>query len=109
MLWDKSYRKLAMNFSKAQWMANGWATVDIEPHDAVSFLPILVWLCGEYQIPFPVIIDTIDGYAADFELSGSQATFWIDAWTFAIGFENPGMRDAVYDRLIALPDGCFDV
>lgn len=97
-----------MQFNKTQWMANGWFTIDIKPEHERYFMPILNWLCGEYKLPMPQIIDTIDGYAADFELMGSQGTFWIDAWTFAIGFENLPVRDAVYDALSVLPKDFFD-
>jgi hypothetical protein len=91
-----------------QWMANGWPTIDIEPMDATLFFKILDYLGAAYNFPVPHIIDTIDGYAADFNLFDSAASLHIDAWTFTLAFENPTARDQVLAALLALPENYFE-
>jgi hypothetical protein len=97
-----------VKFYQTQWMANGWPTIDIEPMDAAMFFKILDYLCAAYNFPVPPIIDTIDGYAADFILLDSAASLHIDAWTFALAFENPAARDQVFAALLALPENYFE-
>jgi hypothetical protein len=89
-------------------MANGWLTIDIEPMAESLFFKILDHLCIPYHIPTPPIIDTIDGYAADFTLLDSAASLYIDAWTFAITFGKSSTRDQVLAALLALPENYFD-
>jgi hypothetical protein len=96
-----------MKCYKTQWMANGWPTIDIEPMDATLFFKILDYLCAADNFPVPHIIDTIDGYAADFTLLDSAASLHIDAWTFALAFENLAARDQVLATLLALPENYF--
>lgn len=89
-------------------MANGWPTIDIEPMDAALFFKILDYLCATYNFPVPHIIDTIDGYAADFILLDSAASLHIDTWTFALALANPLARDQVLAALHALPENYFE-
>jgi hypothetical protein len=95
-------------YFKTQWMANGWPTIDIEPMSEYLFFKMLDYLCTTYNLPTPPIIDTIDGYAADFMLLDSAASLHIDAWTFAIAFEKSSVRDQVLTALLALPQPHFD-
>ena len=88
-------------------MANGWSTIDIEPMNSALFFKILDYLCTTYNFPVPPIIDTIDGYAADFILLDFAASLHIDAWTFALAFEKSSTRDQVFAALLALPEIYF--
>jgi hypothetical protein len=56
----------------------------------------------------PPIIDTIDGYAADFEILGSEASIHIDTWSFSIAFEIERVRDQVMEDLQRLPVRYFE-
>lgn len=89
-------------------MANGWPTIDIEPMAESLFFKILDYLCATYNMPTPRIIDTIDGYAADFTLLDSAVSFHIDAWTFAIAIEKSTIRDHVLAALLTLPENYFE-
>ncbi len=97
-----------LTFQKDRWIGNQWASIDIEPVDAVYFLPILHYLMETYRFPQPMIIDTIDGYTAEFYLLNRATILSIDTWTFSIAFERDAIRDTVYDKLQDLPTDYFD-
>src|SRR5689334_9309286 len=97
-----------MHFRKDEWIGNRWPSIDIEPMDQELFFRVLSYLSVTYNFPMPRIIDTIDGYAADFELLGSAASLSIDAYMFMLGFQHADTRDRVLAALLALPDNYFD-
>ena len=96
-----------LSFRKDQWLGNRWASVEIEPVDANCLLPILFHLSTLYQFDMPKLIDTLDGYATDFKISGSRAMLNLDNWSFSIAFENADVRDQVLAELVALPGDYF--
>lgn len=97
-----------MRFSKDEWAGNRWPCIDFEPMDEGLFFRVLDYLHDSYNFPMPRIIDTIDGYAADFEISGSVASLSIDAYMFSLAIQQAEIRDQVLARLLALPDNYFD-
>jgi hypothetical protein len=97
-----------MQFREDQWIGNRWPSIDIDPMDQSLFFRLLSYLCVTYKFPMPSIVDTIDGYAADFELLGSAATLAIDTWTFSLAFQESMVRDQVLKTLAALPENYFD-
>lgn len=94
-------------FSADRWLGNKWASIEIEPVDEVYFLPMLSHLMTTYHVPQPTIIDSIDGYFAEFQLLNSKSILSIDAWTFSIAFEDEVVRDIVLEALVELPDNYF--
>jgi hypothetical protein len=98
-----------LHFRKDRWQGNRWASIDIQPVDAAYFSRLLTHLSSHYSFVLPLIIDLIDGYAADFVLLGSKATIHIDTWTFSIAFEEEGVRDQVLIDLQELPPGYFEI
>jgi hypothetical protein len=97
-----------MHYREGQWIGNKWPSIDIEPVDASYFVPILKHLSVTYGFAMPPIIDTIDGYTADFNLLGSAASLDIDTWMFSIAFEKTNARDLVLAALHALPGNYFE-
>lgn len=98
-----------MEFLDYQWSGQRWESVEIEPINAAYFFPMLDYLMATYGFPMPRVIDTIDGYAADFRLMGSDATLQIDAYSFSIAVQDKVVRDVVLAALRALPEGYFEV
>ncbi len=96
-----------MRFREDEWIGNRWPSIDIEPMDQGLFFRLLTHLTVTYNFPMPRIIDTIDGYAADFELAGSAATLSIDACMFSLAFQEQDVRDQVLATLIMLPENYF--
>lgn len=97
-----------MHFRKDEWIGNRWPSIDIEPMDENLFFRLLDYLCKAYNFPTPRILDTIDGYAADFEILGWAASLSIDAYMFSLGFQRAEIRDQVLAALMKLPDNYFD-
>ncbi|MEO8612263.1 MAG: hypothetical protein ABI690_30490 [Chloroflexota bacterium] len=97
-----------MHFRKDEWIGSRWPSIDIEPMDQTLFFRVLIYLTVTYNFPMPRIIDTIDGYAADFEISDCIATLSIDAYMFSLAFQESEVRDQVLAGLLALPDTFFD-
>ena len=91
-----------MNLKKDRWLGNQWASIDITPVDDQYFLLILQALAEAYEIDMPEVIDTIDGYAADFVIDDVEGTFRIDAWTFSLAFADDALRDEVFNWLLRL-------
>jgi hypothetical protein len=97
-----------MQFREDQWIGNRWPSIDIEPMDQSLFFRLLNHLTVTYKFPMPRIIDTIDGYAADFEILGSAASLGIDAYMFSLAFQESEVRNQVLEALTALPGNYFD-
>ena len=97
-----------MRFQKDEWIGNRSPSIDIEPMDENLFFRLLDYLREAYNFPMPRILDTIDGYAADFEILGAAASLSIDAYMFSLGFQRAEVRDQVLATLMALPDNYFD-
>lgn len=75
------------------------------PLDEGAFLPLLQWLVAQYDIQHDPIVDSIDGYWADFTLDGVQGCLTIDAWMFSIAVNDDKLRDDLLARLQASPFG----
>jgi hypothetical protein len=99
---------MGLEFRKDYWLGNKWASIDIGPVDGAYFPRLLTHLSLRYGFPIPPILDTIDGYAADFEILGSEASIHIDTWNFSIAFEVEAVRDQVMADLQGLPPRYFE-
>lgn len=97
-----------MEFLDYQWSGQRWDSIEIEPIDQRYFFPLLDYLMTTYGFPQPRVIDTIDGYAADFVLLGSDATLQIDAYSFSIAVQDKAVRDVLLAALRELPEGYFE-
>jgi hypothetical protein len=98
-----------LKFSKDRWLGNKWASIEIDPVDAIYFLPMLSYLMTSYQFPQPYIIDGIDGYMTEFKILTVNAILSIDTWSFSIAFEQDAVRDRVLEALCTLPDEYFEI
>ena len=96
-----------LTFLKYHWQDNQWPSVEIDPLDQAGFFKVLAHLAATYGFAPPVIIDTIDGYAADFWIGGVQATLQIDAWSFSFACPSAAVRDTVFEHLQSLPPDFF--
>lgn len=99
---------MALQFPLYRWSERGPLCIEIDPVDAGCFLRVLWFLSQRYHFDFPRIVDTLDGYAADFELLGCHATLSIDAWSFALIVHDDAIRAQVLAELRALPADFFD-
>ncbi len=97
-----------MKVYESQWAGNKWSSIDIEPRDERLFFKLLDHFAAIYNFPMPRITDTIDGYAADFNVLDSTASLDIDTWMFSIAFEKIAVRDHVLAALRALPENYFE-
>lgn len=97
-----------MCFRKDEWMGNRWPSIDVEPMDQNLFYRLLSYLTVTFQVQMPRIIDTIDGYAADFEIQRCPVSLGIDAYMFTLGCQQPDVRDTILAALSALPEDYFD-
>lgn len=93
---------------KDRWVGNGWASIEILPNDAAYFPRILLYLSLSYGFPLPALVGLIDGYAADFQLLGTEATMHMDSYSFSVAFADDAARDSVLADLQALPSGYFE-
>ncbi len=96
-----------LTFFKYSWQGNQWPSVEIDPLDQAGFFKVLAHLAATYGFAPPAIIDTIDGYAADFWLGGVHATLQIDAWSFSFACADQSVRDMVFEHLQSLPPDFF--
>lgn len=96
-----------LKFWDFQWSGQRWENIEIDPVDQTYFLPLLTHLAVTYGFAMPTVIDTIDGYAADFALLGSNARLQVDAYSFSIALEKKTVRDQVMAELRALPEDYF--
>jgi hypothetical protein len=99
---------MPLTFFLFRWTEQGEEDIEIEPVDATCFLRALAYLSGRYHFEFPRIVDTLDGYAADFILLGILATLAIDTWSFALIVRDETARDVALADLRALPPDFFD-
>jgi len=98
-----------LHFREDRWEGNQWASIAIAPHDAAYFLPLLGYFCLRYGVAVPLIVDLLDGYAADFAVLGTHATIHIDTWSFSVAFADQAVRDRVLMDLQTLPVDYFEV
>lgn len=98
-----------LKFSEDRWLGNKWASIEIDPVDAIYFLPMLSYLMATYNFPMPSLIWDVDGDSADFKIQNSNAILRIDTWSFSIAFEQDAVRDGVLEALRTLPDDYFEI
>jgi hypothetical protein len=96
-----------LRFRKDTWAGNHWPSIEIEPVDARYFPRLLLHLSRTHIFAMPVIVDTMDGYAADFVIHGSQAKMMVDTWSFSIAFARKSVRDAIFLSLSTLQGDAF--
>jgi len=96
------------NFSEDQWGGNKWMAIDINPADPIYLVPILIHLSSLYHFSIPKLIDTLDGYVAEFEIIGSKTIVFLDNYTLSIAFEKISVRDQILTALRSLPENYFD-
>jgi hypothetical protein len=103
LTWHSSHREKSMlRFRKDTWAGNHWPSIEIEPVDTTLFPRLLLHLSRTHIFAMPVIVDTIDGYAANFVIHGSHAKMMVDTWSFSIAFEQEHIRDLVFTELATM-------
>lgn len=98
-----------MKFEKSQWLGNKWPCIYFDPYESWHFLAVLTHLHVTYKFQLPEIMDTLDGYAADFQIDGCEAMMDMDNWAFSVAFADEATRDRVYAELTSLPPNFFEV
>jgi hypothetical protein len=70
-------------------------------------LALFTHLVAVYHLPFPLLVDLLDGYAADFSLLGTDATLMVDNWTLSLASASEKARNSVLADFQALPLNYF--
>lgn len=99
---------MLLTFFPFRWSEQGLACIEMDPADQAYFLPLLAYLTQRYAFELPRILDTLDGYAADFRMLGCAATLSVDAYSFSLAFYDDAVRDQVLTELLALPLDAFE-
>ena len=98
-----------VQFTPSRWAGNHWPSIEIEPVETVLFQLVLCYLADLYQFPLPPVAGTLDGYFADFQLLGTEASLDLDNWSLSFACPDEAVRDQVLTTLQNLPPDFFEL
>ncbi|TGE04261.1 hypothetical protein [Hymenobacter fodinae] len=98
-----------VQFFPSRWVGNQWPSIEMEPVKTALFQLVLAYLANIYQFPLPSVVGTLDGYFADFQVLGTEASFDLDNWSLSFACPSEAVRDEVLTTLQNLPPDFFEL